>query len=130
MSNDELKQLREEWSNFFRWTVSISIFLITASLTVLTFQEDISGFNRVTVYTTVEILMANIFLSWLLLKLNILVLKTMAEYKIRGRHFRSRDDQIEFNKKTNRAKPMEKWTTLTFILGMVSFIIFLISYIR
>ncbi len=138
MSNDdELKQLRNYWTDFFKWTVSISIFLITISLTVLTFQKDIDPYNRVSVYITMGFLMPNIILSWFLLKLNVSVLKTKLELQEKWpsmvgpeKQAEREKDYNEFDKKKKRAKPLENWITLTFILGFVSFIFYLVTYIR
>ncbi len=139
MSNeDDLKQLREFWKDFVKWTVGISIFLITASLTILSFQKcAVDIYNRVTVYSTTGFLILSIILSWLLLKLNISVLKTKMEFQEKWSTMVSPEKQVvrdkeekEYNKKLNWAKPLEKWITVTFILGVVSFIAYLITYIH
>ncbi len=125
---DDLNHLRTSSDEFHKWTAGISIFFITISLTVLTFQEgEPVPHNLITLYISLFFLLTNVFLTWWGLKSYLRVLQIIAEYNVSKRLIAT--DETELNKKKKRANPLQKSVEITFILGFLSFIAFLLSYI-
>ena len=127
---EQLKHLRTEWATFFKWAAGVSISLITVSLAVLAFHNGADIYNKVSAVITTSFLMTNVFLTWLLLLLNVYVVKTTVEFNIRGGMFQSRDEGAKFEKRKKNAKTLEKWVAVFFVLGIASFLGYLITYIR
>jgi len=122
------EQLRNEWSAFFRWSAGVSISLITITLTVLTFHRSMNGAiktnTKVFAYITTGALLINVFLTWRLLKLNLSSLKKMADASVQGKM------NADVSKEDTEAKCLEKGATVFFILSILSFIGYLITYIH
>ncbi len=132
MSNgDDLRHLRTSSDEFHKWTAGISIFFITVSLTVLTFQEgDPALHNLITLGATLFFLLPNVFLTWWGLKIYLRV--RALQFEINLNIFNVTDTEAkktEFEEKNKRANKIHKWITVTFMLGFLSFIAFLITYI-
>lgn len=132
MVTEELKQLREAWSTFCRWTVSLSVFFITTSLTVLAFYTDmfkltyrINLIPKMSIIATVLFSLINIFLTWGLMGTNVFkILKPLADRQ-------NLDDKARngFENAVKAATPLQKSMRIFFILAFISYVVFVLSVI-
>jgi hypothetical protein len=129
--NTIVEQLRNAWSSLLKWTASIAIFFITASLAFLVFQVDELqydlGFLNVLFLTfTLLLSLITIFITWGLLSLNVFrILKTLANTP----HI-SEDDLKKYRKAVDISKPLEWFMHICFVLDIISFTAFLLSFIN
>lgn len=118
---DIFNQLRTEWSGFFRWTAGVSISLITVTLAVLTFHSYTNPVTKVLAHITTLFFLINVAFTWRLLKLNLFVLKTLAVATVKG-------EKVDVTEEDTKAKTLEKRAGVFFLLGILFFIVYLITY--
>ena len=141
-NRETINLLRTEWSSFFKWTVSISIFLITASLTTTAFQIEVfkktlTTFNWASISITVGILLINVVSTWGILALNVFeILKFMADLPVLLLFYHEKKGNADIEEKVNRyetavkfSKPIQRISLYSFMAGFIAFIVFLFSLI-
>jgi hypothetical protein len=106
MNGVSIDFLRNEWGSFFKWTVGLSLFLITA-------------------ITTAIILFGNIFLTWFFLGRTLFRIHVPLFNRSRGGPIQ----EEQFNRLVNNAKLYERPIMISFAVGFISFIIFLMGFI-
>lgn len=129
--SDELSSLRTDSLSHFRWTAGTCLSLITITLTVLTLYgvDKIDWWHRGFAYPTTVLSVTAVFFSWLAAQNYLRVRAIIGEYN-RQQRFSLDTDEEELKTKTKRAKPLGKVVTVLFVLSIVSFIGYLVSYIR
>jgi len=120
--------LRNEWGSFFKWTVGLSIFMITASLTVLTFKNSFSLFNVIAAIVTTVTLFGNIFLTLFFLGRTLFRIYVSLFNQSQGRIIQGRVEE-QFKRLVNNAKCYERLIMISFTLGFIAFITFLMGFI-
>jgi hypothetical protein len=120
--------LRKEWGSFLKWTVGLSIFLITALLTILAFEDQFTNLIIVTALITSLILFSNLLITWILIgrtlfKIYVPKYRQQLGYKIKPKTIK------QFKRLVNNAECYEKAIMPTFIIGFASFILFVFCYV-
>jgi len=121
--------LRTEWISFFKWTTGISTFLISISLTAITFGNSISILNKAIGGTVVALLTWDIILSWSLLKIALFKVYKIMDISIQGRLTINNNMLKEYNDAISTIEEREPKVFTLFVLGIVFFLIFFISII-
>jgi hypothetical protein len=121
--------LRTEWISFFKWTTGISTFLISISLTAITFGNSISILNKAIGGTVVALLTSDIILSWSLLKIALFKVYKIMDISIQGRLTINNNMLKEYNDAISTIEEREPKVFTLFVLGIVFFLIFFISIV-
>lgn len=121
--------VRTESFSFFKWTAGISMFLITASLSILALRENVRIWVGVSVTPCVFFLLLNVIQVWLWYKKSVYeVFNFLA--KIEQGITPSQGDIDKFKKDREMIiDKLEKKIYKSFWLGFCLFIGFLIVYI-
>ena len=134
MSDDLNPFIRQEWLSFLKWTAGLSVFLITALLTILTLKDEVTQLRNFTCFTksaltiTVGTLFINIIAIWILHRYSIY--KFYPKYNLLLKKEKIADeDQVEFNKMKSFVRVWELIILIFFGIGLASFIAFIFSYL-
>jgi len=134
--DDELSPIEnflEKSSNQIKWTASIAIFLITASLTIFTFKESISPITTWLVLASLMLLILSVFFSWKVTQKCSNLQRAILDARSlpMGNVDEHKKNEISKNVESI-AKKIEsnaKWHHYTFISGFFTFLISIIGYL-
>lgn len=134
MSDDLNSFIRQEWLSFLKWTSGLSVFLITALLTILTFRAEVTQLSNLnclkksTLTITVGALFINIIAIWILHRYSIYKFYPKLNVLLKKEKISNKED-VEFNKMKSFVLVWETIILIFFGIGLVSFIIFILSYL-
>ena len=138
--SDELESLRTDALSQNRWTAGIALSLITITLTILTLHDDISNIGcwlKTSAYATTGFSIITILFSILEARNYLKLRAIFAELNMRQRSTLPPDkkkptnaEEKEIIKRKNRAKPLGSTVLVFIIISFLSFISYLVSYIR
>jgi len=120
--------------SFLKWTAGLSVFLITALLTILTLNDEVTQLNNLTCFTkcaltiTAGALFINIIAIWILHRYSIY--KFYPKYNLLLKKEKiANEDQVEFNKMKSFVLIWEAIILIFFGIGLAFFIAFIFSYL-
>lgn len=130
MDSETTRQLRNELLTFTRWTVGLSTFILTVSVSILAFTEiPLTCLTKYAISAITIFSFTNIFISWLYIRKYIFVIMKAIDLDSRGKPV-PQDLDGKFNQFVNNASYWDIAIFLSFILCVANLIVFLMSVIQ
>jgi len=129
---DELSKIDifiDKSNNQIKWTISISIFLVTSIFTLLTFKKDVSVISVILLLFTLIPFLVNIYTGWIIIHESFLINRAIFDARSFPNNEKLKNDiykRLECS--SHKIETKSKYHHLSFISGFIIYVVFIFSF--